>query len=499
MSVFTLKAVIDSTEAEAPFEPTPLMAETPLPEPYPVADLGPLAAAAIAVQDITEAPAAIAAQSVLGVAALAAQGLADAPTLVGRAPASLFLLTIAESGERKSTCDGLAMQAVRAFEAEMQDDARRDHARYCNRHALWTAERKLVLGGKKGSSSERAADLDALGPEPEPPLWPTLVPSEPTLEGLTKNMGQLRASLGLFSDEGGQFLGGHSMSAENRLRTASGLSSFWDGSPQTRLRAGDGAGAFRGRRLSAHLMAQPIAARDFLADPVMGGQGLLARFLIAAPPPARGTRLRMADPDPRSLAVLDGFHQTIGAMLRQPLPLRDGSRNELDQPRLTLRADAADLLRTFALATEREQADGCALEPVAAFASKAAEQAARIATVLALFENPGAQTIEPDTMNCAVKLATFYLNEALRVMGHAGASKDMTDADTLRRWLVESWVEPAISVRAVQHRGPYAVRNDADRVRQLLAILEQHDSLVRIEGGAKVDGHRSREAWTIRR
>ena len=69
----------------------------------------------------------------LGLAALAVQGLADAETLHGRSPASLFLLTVAQSGERKSACDRLAMKAVTTFEQDL-DDERREPTVSTRRH-----------------------------------------------------------------------------------------------------------------------------------------------------------------------------------------------------------------------------------------------------------------------------------------------------------------------------------------------------------------------------
>ena len=42
--------------------------------------------------------------------------------------------------------------------------------------------------------------------------------------------------MGVFSAEGGQFIGGHGMSEDNRLKTAAALSGVWDGEPIKRVR-----------------------------------------------------------------------------------------------------------------------------------------------------------------------------------------------------------------------------------------------------------------------
>jgi hypothetical protein len=113
-----------------PEGPTPLIREIPEAAPFPVTALGPLREPAEAIATATEAPVAMCAASVMASAALAAQGHRDAETLNGTAPASLFLLTVAESGERKSTADRLAMRGVRDFEAELRTE-------YNNERDLW--------------------------------------------------------------------------------------------------------------------------------------------------------------------------------------------------------------------------------------------------------------------------------------------------------------------------------------------------------------------------
>lgn len=72
--------------------------------------------------------------------------------------------------------------------------------------------------------------MRSIGDEPPAPLLPVLTTDEPTVEGLHKLFERGQPSLGLFSDEGGTFLGGHAMASENRLRTMAALSSIWDAS-----------------------------------------------------------------------------------------------------------------------------------------------------------------------------------------------------------------------------------------------------------------------------
>ena len=70
---------------------------------------------------------------------------------------------------------------------------------------------------------------------------------------------------------------------DNRTKSAASFSKLWDNGRFDRVRAGDGAAKYHGRRLALHLMVQPIIAESVLSDDVLTGQGFLARCLLAWP------------------------------------------------------------------------------------------------------------------------------------------------------------------------------------------------------------------------
>src|SRR6478735_5885412 len=92
--------------------PLPLFPSMPSSEPYPVDYLGPILSAATgAVARKVQVPLSIAAQSVLATASLAAQAHADVLLPFGQTrPLSLYLVTIAASGDRKSSSDNEALR-----------------------------------------------------------------------------------------------------------------------------------------------------------------------------------------------------------------------------------------------------------------------------------------------------------------------------------------------------------------------------------------------------
>jgi hypothetical protein len=485
----------DEAFKENPFlpeGPTPLIRKMPEAAPFPVNALGPLKEPTVAIATATEAPIAMCAASVLAAASLASQGHRDVETKNGTAPPSMFLMTVAESGERKSTADRLAMKGVRDFEADLRSKYDLEFDVWRNAHDVWKSRRAKILGDKTADSAAKHADLEALGSEPRPPLKPHIVASSPTIEGIVKFLPELRPSLGIMTEEGGALIGGHSMKAENRLATCANLSAMWDGAPLDRWRAGDGVEVHTGRRFSAHIMIQPVAAEALLSDRMANGQGLLARFLICRPTSHIGSRLRL-ERDAQADAAIVRFGARIHSLLARDLPLADGTRNKLAPPLLPLSPEARDVLTTFAREIEKAQAPGGPFEDARAFASKAAEHAARIAAVLTIFMDPDAADVTGETMAGATEIATFYANEAARLADAAIVPDEVKDAERMRLWLLRSWSEPHISAAIAAQRGPFKV---TDRARKAMQRLQVHGYLIE-DNGAVVDGTPRKEAWRI--
>ena len=476
-------------------EPLPLRRALPAAEPFPLSALGPvLEGAARAIMDQVQCPDAIAAQSVLGAASLAVQAHADVviPATGHSRPLSLFLVTVAASGERKSAADGEALAPVYEREEVLRDRYAREKPGYDNGKAAWEDARKKALGKAKGDYAAARAALDAIGFAPVAPLAPMLLAREPTLSGLHKLYGEAGPSLGLFNDEAGGFLGGHGMNDDNRLQMGSGLSELWDGKAINRVRVGDGASILPGRRLAAHLMVQPGVADRLLSNVELSQQGLLSRMLVAAPPSLAGTRMQRAA-DPGSKVALAAYRARLGELLAAKVQMHDGGLQPL---RLTLDYQAALIWSGFADEIERLLGPGGALEPVRGFANKLPEHAARLAGILELVADSCAELIGPRSMEQGIALARFYVGEALRLF-HAGSiPAAVVQAEQLLTWLHQVWEQPLVAISHVYQRGPNAIRTK-EKARAAIEVLEEHGWLVRLKGGASIDGKRHRDVWRV--
>ena len=177
-----------------------------------------------------QAPVTMAAQSVLAAASLGAQAIANVLTPYDQVhPLSLYFLTIASSGERKTACDRKASGGIEMRQKEWSEWY---HSQIVNNKAniaAWHAAKKRIEFDRTLIMSIKALRIGDLGPEPNPLPKPILTPTDMTVEGLSVNWGELPASLGLFTSEAGIFTQGAAMTEDMKVRTAGALCQFWDG------------------------------------------------------------------------------------------------------------------------------------------------------------------------------------------------------------------------------------------------------------------------------
>ena len=457
--------------------PQPLLPDVSIAAPYPLQALGDLlGGAASAIIESVQVPDALAGQAVLAAAAMAAQPHANVLRAGQLIPLSLFALTVAESGDRKSAADRLALQAHHQHQHTLLGAHKTEYKEYRNYRDAYQKARTAILDNAKGDPDTVATELGKLLEPVEPPS-PFILAEEPTLEGLQKSLLRGYASQGLFSDEGGQFFGGYASRPENMLKSVAGLSKLWDGSPITRTRAAEGESASRsGCRLSAHLMIQPVVAQNVLSNPVLQGQGFLARFLIAWPQSLAGSRF-YRDVDPTRDVRLGRYWQRMAYLLALEPPQNE--QGELAPPALPMgpQSLAAWVIQHDAI--EAELGKWGELFEIKPAAAKGGENLLRIAGVLAVVENT--DTITLPIIERAGMLVRWYLDEALRLTNPTKAELHLFKAQSLLDWLLnKGW--HTFDSRKLQREGPSIARKSAKQRDQLLAVLVEHHQLLTSDG-----------------
>lgn len=427
------------------------------------------------------APRVLCAQCVLAAVNLAVQHIADVelPGIGGRSarrPVSNFFLTVARSGERKTSIDRIALEGIEAHRIALEKVRVEEMARY--KAALWQWEQEQKQAHASGIYKE--------GEAPEPPREAVLMVKEPTQEGLFRSLSRGQLSQGLFNDEGGAFLGGYGMSKDHRMKTAATLNALWDGAALDRPRAKDHE-TLRGRRFCLHLMMQLQASEQLIGDAMLRDIGFTARCLTVEPESTIGSRPFHEAPE-RSVRLGDDFRNLL-------LDRLNASSHEGEhglEPRVIGLSETA---RRYWIEFYNviEELLATTYRSIQGFAGKAPEHALRLAAMLTLFENASAQEIGPDLMLIGIELAFFYVREQLRLEVGRPSERDES-ADLLLAWMRERG-DTVISIPDICRTGPSLLRKRDAAQRAVETCVEA--GWLTQSGPGEVRGTSRRQTWTL--
>ncbi len=145
-------------------EPLPLVRHLPPAVEFPVDALGALKPAAEAICARSQAPMAICANAVIASVALAGQAHVDVMLPIGQVrPISVNILTIARSGERKTTVDYyLASYPVKQQQSELREAYRKEIARFVAEHKAWEGQTRKITNDKKLGYTEQIQKISHL-------------------------------------------------------------------------------------------------------------------------------------------------------------------------------------------------------------------------------------------------------------------------------------------------------------------------------------------------
>lgn len=181
-------------------------------------------------------------------------------------------------------------------------------------------------------------------------------------------------------------------------------------------------------------MLQPVVAAKVLGDPLLQGQGFLARFLIVQEPSLVGHRLlKGRDPSegPHHDPAIARYWSKLAELIREPLELDE---NGSITPRLAkIEGEAYAAWARLHDAIEVQSGEEGRFRDVRPFASKAAENAARIASVLAMVEGESAPTVAH--IERAARLVQYYLESMAIRTAEARQDAEELQARDLLEWI----------------------------------------------------------------
>lgn len=397
--------------------------------------------------------------SILSLCSLVVQGNARIKTSHNTThPLSLFILSVAESGEGKTTIESFLKQPIEYKE-------KFDYLKYKEEKQLFYHSLKIWEKDTKNMTNEEFREYIKKNPRPKMPPDPKIIMSDATTEGILKQFNIGKYSLGLFTAEGVKVFGGYSMSKEKEMHTVGTLSCLWDGDPIERTR-GDEKENLKlfDKSLTTNILIQNKPFEKVWGNDLFQTQGILARFLISRPIPKAGTRIRGLE------ALIFEYESVFSSRVRKLLNKNEDS----DLLEITLSNDAHKLNIEYYNSIEVETGIGGKYQDIKAFASKTAEQARRIAGVITLFEDSNSTEIDANAMERGITLAKWYLDECLRISNDDLRDQDKSNQNKLLKILEK---KGPLNVREIIQAYPVRNLRKKSCIETMIEILKEKNKI----------------------
>jgi hypothetical protein len=396
------------------------------------------------IRNQVQAPEALVAGSVLTAMSVACQGNMSVllPTELIRPP-SLFLAMFGQSGERKTTVDGLVCTPIyehdKAYAAANADAS----AHYEATLRMWQAE-DTALQRKLGKAVQHGEDLEQYRGdlvaharlEPRKPAPMRIVHQNITERPLMEALQGDSKSIAILCDEGEIVLKGGAMSKMGLLNKV------WDGASSLSLDRMDGHVQVTNPRMTVSFMIQEEVFQEFWdkRGRTARGSGHMARYLVAFPVSTVGFR-RMTLQD-HTWTHLPAFHERITELLAMADQLRaSGDSREL----LEFSIEAKELWVQSQNDIEFLMRPGGCYAGIKDFASKSLEIAGRVAAIFHYFN--GLQgPISRETLERAMDVVGWHVDEFNRLFGEASCIPQLhRDVQSLGDYLLNEYWRQGLS------------------------------------------------------
>jgi hypothetical protein len=385
-------------------------------------------------QCIMKAPLSMVANSALGAISLACQNVADVKLPHNKiAPSSLFFVTIADSGERKTSVDSIFMSGIEAHERNIQSEYLESKGKFEAQNRVWQIQKSVLekkiakIGADKNDDLENQL-ISLIKSKPNFPQRPHLIARDITPEALAASL-RTSPSMGLMSNEAGSILNGR---AAEQLPM---LNYIWDGSAYSVSRKNGDDFVLSGARLTVSLMVQRKTFQRFLDGRgiLARDNGFLARCLFAQPFSTQGTRHQFSIDAPK-LQAIEHFGKRVSDVL-----LNSNTNTPAERQVLEFTPEALQTLIAYSNEIETSIGFGGVYQHIKDAASKSMENAARMAALFHIFEKAEGQ-ISKLHVDGAIEICKWHLNEFRCIFDPVPKTPQFElDGIRLEKWLYEKY------------------------------------------------------------
>lgn len=325
-----------------------------------------------------------------GAMATACQGHVDVQMPSGhQVPTTLMLLTIADSGERKTTTLKYFAKTIHELNNEAYQDNEAALKEHRYKHQLWSTHKRhleRMYSKCAAQESEEAAKIamdaidEYLRTEPQPSRSGKFLYEDTTPQALVQMLYENTPNGCLLTSEANSIFSGRALGELDKLNT------LWDGGSVIVDRVSREGFILQNARLTLSLMAQSSVINAFMGKrgDEARGTGFLARFLVAKPTSMAGWRTQgKLSSQPRQ--------EAFNARVREYLTV-----TATPEKRQVLRFSepATNLWYRYGQQLELEMQDNGLYHYLKDHASKLLENTSRLAAILHTFERTSDSDIE---------------------------------------------------------------------------------------------------------
>lgn len=368
------------------------------------------------VSEKTKAPIELALASILSTYSTLLHSIIDVERPeVGVGPVSLYMLGIAQSGERKTAISNYLTHTILKYQEEEVQRYKLNLEIFeleTTEHELEVAtiKKEIVKSKKTKKPTEelKAQFKNLLESRPKLPKVPQFISEDTSPEAFIKLLHEGEGYASLVSSEGGTILNGRGFQNITMLNKA------WDGDMLTVNRVKGESFTINQPRVSISLMVQPKAISKFIQKrgDESKGVGFSARFITCYPESTQGSRFIHKG------VVIDesGYQEYLSKIDGILIKLKERKESDVKK-RVVMRFDgeASDLWIWIFNYTEEQLLQGGRFHFAQDHGSKLAENIARIAALLACIELGEDSLITVAILRDAARIAFYFSDASLRV------------------------------------------------------------------------------------
>lgn len=339
----------------------------------------------------------------------------------------LYIVVVADPGERKTSVFQKALMPVRAWQREARKAYEDEMAVYksqnkairCQESGITKQLEKPGLTDDKREELEKQLEdvtrqLNAL----DLPKNPDIIADDVTPEALAKLMKKTGETAGVFTDEPDFFKIIAGLYSSGTTANMSLILKAYDGSYYSRQRINDTEVLLR-PLLSMCVFAQPVMFEQLQNNMDLQGRGMVGRLLICEPEKKAGSRnVRQSDKIDYELA--EQYKELLCHFLDEP------QTSDEECPVIEWEDDAAKLMLEYLQSLEDTMKDGGTMVSASDYASKAGGVALRIAGILHLLESGGTPDTDLTmyTVQRAIQIHQYFFNQKAQQVAAAETKEE---------------------------------------------------------------------------